>query len=572
MKQGGGVWDMSDRGIDKIVWPTDVHPEVKTVYFRRNALTTLPLGDLVRSFPGLQELSFRENRLETIEDDEEACALWSTWQSSCQKLSLSQNRLTSVPARLFSILSPSLTVLSLANNRLTQLPDAIGLCSLLMALDVSGNQLGTLPASLAQCGRLTLLSAQQNQIEEVPALLLTSCTKLRILHLSHNHLSHLRVISSPEAVYLPALEELHMSCNRLVEVPSFLFGKNGPTGLKNLDLHTNRLSSFPSGRQLACAGTLQRLNIAINQLTTLPDALFTSLTQLEWLNANDNQLSRVPEDWSAMKRLKKIGLVQNQLVTLPASLAALPNLARLDVRRNQLTHLSHALRRLRRPDTTLLIHDNPLWAFDGDVAAALPTEAAKMGLQQSLPSLSALMMTQLAKRAPFTAKEEKWMMQRLSPLITCHMQSARQQCAHCKTWFFTQAAGVVKRQEWMSQDPDAAEGQPSVISVRVPFLYLTCRPNCMGGTMEEESRGRHLATTPTTQPLRARARSTASDTARHPTESLMSTASRGRMTVLAARGDFVTSSAGAAARPQRFVARPDTIVPLVSESSEANVL
>ena len=84
---------------------------------------------------------------------------------------------------------------------------------------------------------------------------------------------------------------------------------------------------------------LQHLDLAGNQLRTLPEDLLTELPQLITLNLERNRLSTLPADIFAGASLNRLNLAYNQLTVLPAGAFANAVIGALDLRDNQLTVL-----------------------------------------------------------------------------------------------------------------------------------------------------------------------------------------------------------------------------------------
>ena len=87
---------------------------------------------------------------------------------SLKKLSLSHNKLSSLPAELGCLLS--LTSLDVACNQLSELPAEMGGCAALEELSVAQNALSSLPAQLGLCGRLCVLDASSNLPLRAPGI------------------------------------------------------------------------------------------------------------------------------------------------------------------------------------------------------------------------------------------------------------------------------------------------------------------------------------------------------------------------------------------------------------------
>lgn len=88
---------------------------------------------------------------------------------------------------------------------------------------------------------------------------------------------------------------------------------------------------------------VQRMDVAANRLTVLPDSVWERRT-LAHLDASDNLLTTLPPAVAQLGgSLRVLRLARNRLSGLPAELAQLPALAELDLRGNPLTAADGAL-------------------------------------------------------------------------------------------------------------------------------------------------------------------------------------------------------------------------------------
>ena len=100
------------------------------------------------------------------------------------------------------------------------------------------------------------------------------------------------------------------------------------------------LSTFASAGSLSSPRLLHTLDLASNQLTTLPAAL-GALASLTSLNASRNYLKSLPAELGQLARLEALNVSSNALRVSRLSLAALavlPRLRELDLRHNNKIH------------------------------------------------------------------------------------------------------------------------------------------------------------------------------------------------------------------------------------------
>lgn len=295
----------------------------------------------------LTELSLRENNFTKFPVE-------ITVLKNLTSLSLANNQLQVIENDMLSQLT-SLQWLNLSNNQLTELPLDIVCCHHLRGLDLENNNISSkysctcplltkpnlfsiaFPEVIFYLTRLEVLMIQKNSIKTLPASYDFPPT-VHTLNLAFNQLTQVPVtlIHKPPT----ALTHLHLSGNKLRNLsPKFL--SVGYSKLVSLDLHTCQLTRCSSKHfeRLSKCPDLRRLNLAINQLTDLPDEIGL-LTQLQWLNLNDNQIAFLPSTLSELIHLVKLGLVQNRIEVLPPFMFLhMLELQKLDIRRNLLKYM-----------------------------------------------------------------------------------------------------------------------------------------------------------------------------------------------------------------------------------------
>ncbi len=132
--------------------------------------------------------------------------------------------------------------------------------------------------------------------------------------------------------------QLNLNGNDLTTLPEGVFSQCD--SLKTLHLEDNRLATLPSGI-FAGLINLQELYLIGNQLVTLPAGIFGGLTNLQELWLNDNQLTNLsPSVFAGLTNLQHLLLNRNQLATLPPGIfAGLTNLKNLWLNSNQFATL-----------------------------------------------------------------------------------------------------------------------------------------------------------------------------------------------------------------------------------------
>ena len=194
------------------------------------------------------------------------------------------------------------------------------------------------PAALSSMTQLRMLHLDRNLLREVPDEV-TALPHLTDLVLDRNKLT--RFADPRLANRLTALRRLSMRNNRLAAPLASLGGDlSGMAKLVELDLSRNKLPSLPVA--LTSLVKLRCLSLEHNHLYGLPGAILASLTSMQELRLNDNDLTVLPEEIGALKRLKLLTLHENALVRLPQAVRELADLTTLTLHRNCLDMRTHS--------------------------------------------------------------------------------------------------------------------------------------------------------------------------------------------------------------------------------------
>ena len=79
---------------------------------------------------------------------------------------------------------------------------------------------------------------------------------------------------------------------------------------------------------------LEVIDLSVNKITTIPDALLPHFLHLKTLDLRCNRLTSLPYTVEYLQNLEELSLAQNQLVALPHSIGRLPSLRILDCSEN----------------------------------------------------------------------------------------------------------------------------------------------------------------------------------------------------------------------------------------------
>mmetsp|Transcript_37125 Transcript_37125/g.93186 ORF Transcript_37125/g.93186 Transcript_37125/m.93186 type:complete len:788 (+) Transcript_37125:819-3182(+) len=306
--------------------------ELERISANRNMIQNLPPG--LGSLASLSFLDFSENKLQSV--PKELCQL-----QFLSELNLQKNAISSLPEEMENMVS--LKKLDLSYNNLVALPR---LPVSLEQLNASRNEITALPANLGELASLCKLNMLQNKLTELPTEFYTrhylthanlslnqiselsaeiaQLELLESLHLAANKLSALPA----EVGQLAALYELNVSFNQLISLPDLLALEQ----LTHLYAAYNQLAEVPSLEGLP----LRELMLCGNPTLegNLPESLW-SLAGLSILYLSDVGLVEVPHKIGELENLERLDLCLNKLTTLPDEIA-IPTLQRLALAHNQL--------------------------------------------------------------------------------------------------------------------------------------------------------------------------------------------------------------------------------------------
>ncbi|WVZ59161.1 hypothetical protein U9M48_009353 [Paspalum notatum var. saurae] len=178
-----GVVALNDCGLKAVpeeVW--DCGLSIRILDISNNSIKEIP--HKISALKSLNKLLLTANDI----TDENLCWEGLSCLQKLLNLSLSENRLISLPSILGSLIS--LRELRVANNSLDSLPKEIGLLKHLEILIASNNRITSLPSSIGDCESLTEVDLSSNLLTELPEAF-GSLYKLKVLHIRNNGLTSL---------------------------------------------------------------------------------------------------------------------------------------------------------------------------------------------------------------------------------------------------------------------------------------------------------------------------------------------------------------------------------------------
>jgi len=128
-------------------------------------------------------------------------------------------------------------------------------------------------------------------------------------------------------------DKLHLQQNQITDIPEGMF--SAFTNLSELKLFGNRLTRIPS-RTFHGLSKLITLSFSHNRLTNVPNDLFDGLSKLIHLYMGHNQITSIPRSlYNGLRDLRYLYLSYNNLTTIPhGAFDGLSSLAYLDLQGN----------------------------------------------------------------------------------------------------------------------------------------------------------------------------------------------------------------------------------------------
>jgi len=168
-------------------------------------------------------------------------------------------------------------------------------------ISINYEDIDSIPSRVFKVKSLTALNLSHNKLSSVPQEI-TQLKKLQNLTINYNMITQLANLSK-----LSNLHSLSLAGNQLTEK------EVDSCGLSNLHL--------------------QSLNLAKNQLTSIPKSVY-SIKSLTKLVVSDNNIAEIPNQFSNLINLKFLGLNNNKFTSIPKCVLGLPCLKGISISGN----------------------------------------------------------------------------------------------------------------------------------------------------------------------------------------------------------------------------------------------
>ena len=202
-----------------------------------------------------------------------------------------------------------------------------------------------LSQKLENAKKLGVLSLSEHSLNEVPTQIfdVELVKKLRTLDLSKNNISETGQLGLLVELKILNLENNNLHAGSLESLSKLV-------KLQSLSVAGNRLGNQAPSRTTgtvtsqvgveplpALSPTLKQLNLSANFLSYIPRSLVSGpLNKLEKLDLSMNQLNTVPNEISTLSNLEELRLDSNMISSLPGSIGGLTKLKVLSLRDNKI--------------------------------------------------------------------------------------------------------------------------------------------------------------------------------------------------------------------------------------------
>ncbi|XP_045181229.2 uncharacterized protein LOC123540341 [Mercenaria mercenaria] len=344
--QGLVQLDLSNTDLQIMPIEIFLFSRLEVLKLSQNYFREIPLA--ISRLRSLKFLYLEENSLSFLPETLSNCI-------NLLEINLTKNKLAALPTNIGML--KNLRVLRLGQNEFECLPHEIGQLENLRYLDVQGNSLWYLPFSIAKMHKLKYLNLSNNKFEHLP-LPVCKITSLKTLTLRGNNLMNLL----PDFDCLQQLQELNLAHNNFEIIPQSIFRLKS---LSYLNLNGNMLETVPNA--LTTLKTLKVLHLHDNNIHFIPDTFpnlqylniannklynfsVVNMKHLKLLNANNNYLENIPMGLYSLTKIQSVRLNTNQIRYISTDIANLKKLRTLDIGNNMLVNIPQVMQQLDRLD------------------------------------------------------------------------------------------------------------------------------------------------------------------------------------------------------------------------------
>jgi len=282
--------DLSGNQFGRIRFGKNSH--IKHLNLSENQLKRVPRS--IRKLKDLESLNLNKNKIKRI-----PCFI--KRMKSLSDLNLNYNQLKKLSKCDIRKLK-HIKNIHIGGNSLSKLPENIDDLEEVRTLNFGINNLSSLPMSFARLDSLEHLIFYRNNFDSIPAVI-WELKSLKEMDFYHNQIKEI-----PEEIgRLKHLEQIFLAYNQISNIPDTLLSLKH---LKALYLHHNDIVIIPLW--VADLSELKYLDFGFNKIYELPD--LGSMTNLEEIDLQGNQLSEFPFELLENKNLQKIFLMGNPFV------------------------------------------------------------------------------------------------------------------------------------------------------------------------------------------------------------------------------------------------------------------
>ncbi|KAJ5070503.1 hypothetical protein M0811_10772 [Anaeramoeba ignava] len=326
--------DLSINRISEI--PKDILSDfmsLKVLGLYRNRIGALPFQ--IGSLRNLKELHLDVNKLEK----------WSPGISLLRKLrvlKISQNMITKLPEKLEIAGMSKLLNLDISDNFLTELPDSVSSFKKIKILIANRNKISKVSPLIHELGDLEVLKLDRNELKNFPENPQVVANSLITLSLNENQFEQIPAIFKE----MRSLIDLSLNRNNIKEFTIEL------ENLKGLDLSKNSISNISSSA-LSSLTKLEYLFMDHNNISHVPSSI-GALACLRILYMSSNKIQKLPDTFCVLEKLEEISLSSNLINVLPKDIGRLQNLSKLSLDNNNLRKLPESFSNLRNLSVLIL--------------------------------------------------------------------------------------------------------------------------------------------------------------------------------------------------------------------------